>query len=81
VLDIPKIGNRQRARVAAARLPGSRAGQLVRDRGRASDRVTTMMTDKGIDTGDILLQRETSTCRRNRGRTAYGGFRSSALIY
>jgi methionyl-tRNA formyltransferase len=54
VLDIPKAGTVQRARVAAPRLPGRRAGNWCTSRRDEVRVVTTMMTDKGIDTGTPL---------------------------
>jgi methionyl-tRNA formyltransferase len=60
VLDIPKIGT---VNVHASLLPAYRGAAPVNwcvIEGEEKTGVTTMMTDKGIDTGDILLQRETS---------------------
>ncbi len=59
VLDIPKIGT---VNVHASLLPAYRGAAPVNwclIEGETKTGVTTMMTDKGIDTGDILLQRET----------------------
>lgn len=59
VLDIPKIGT---VNVHASLLPAYRGAAPVNwclIEGETKAGVTTMMTDKGIDTGDILLQRET----------------------
>ena len=59
VLDIPKIGT---VNVHASLLPAYRGAAPVNwclIEGETVTGVTTMMTDKGIDTGDILLQRET----------------------
>jgi methionyl-tRNA formyltransferase len=58
VLDIPKIGT---VNVHASLLPAYRGAAPVNwclIEGETKTGVTTMMTDKGIDTGDILLQRE-----------------------
>jgi methionyl-tRNA formyltransferase len=58
VLDIPKIGT---VNVHASLLPAYRGAAPVNwclIEGEVVTGVTTMMTDKGIDTGDILLQRE-----------------------
>lgn len=60
VLDIPKIGT---VNVHASLLPAYRGAAPVNwcvIEGEQVTGVTTMMTDKGIDTGDILLQRETA---------------------
>ena len=59
VLDIPSIGT---VNVHASLLPAYRGSAPVNwciVEGETKTGVTTMMTDKGIDTGDILLQRET----------------------
>jgi methionyl-tRNA formyltransferase len=58
VLDIPKIGT---VNVHASLLPAYRGPAPINwaiVRGETVTGVTTMMTDRGIDTGDILLQRE-----------------------
>ncbi len=59
VLDIPRIGT---VNVHASLLPAYRGPAPINwviARGETMTGVTTMMTDRGIDTGDILLQRET----------------------
>jgi len=59
VLDIPKIGT---VNVHASLLPAYRGPAPINwaiAQGETATGVTTMMTDIGIDTGDILLQRET----------------------
>jgi methionyl-tRNA formyltransferase len=59
VLDIPKIGT---VNVHASLLPAYRGAAPVNwcvIEGEKTTGVTTMMTDKGIDTGNILLQRQT----------------------
>ncbi len=56
LLDIPRLGT---VNVHASLLPeyrGSSPVQWALIRGETVTGVTTMMTDKGIDTGDILLQ-------------------------
>ena len=58
VLDIPRIGT---VNVHASLLPKYRGSAPVNwalIQGETVTGVTTMMTDKGMDTGDILLQRE-----------------------
>ena len=58
VLDIPRIGT---VNVHASLLPAYRGSAPVNwalIRGETKTGVTTMMTDKGMDTGDILMQRE-----------------------
>ena len=58
VLDIPRLGT---VNVHASLLPAYRGAAPVNwclIEGEVVTGVTTMMTDKGIDTGDILLQRE-----------------------
>jgi methionyl-tRNA formyltransferase len=58
VLDIPSTGT---VNVHASLLPAYRGAAPVNwclIEGETKTGVTTMMTDKGIDTGDILLQRE-----------------------
>lgn len=58
VLDIPRIGT---VNVHASLLPKYRGSAPVNwalINGETVTGVTTMMTDKGMDTGDILLQRE-----------------------
>ena len=58
VLDIPRIGT---VNVHASLLPKYRGSAPVNwalIEGETVTGVTTMMTDKGMDTGDILLQRE-----------------------
>jgi len=60
VLDIPRLGA---VNVHASLLPAYRGAAPVNwclIEGETKTGVTTMMTDKGIDTGDILLQRETA---------------------
>lgn len=59
VLDIPRLGT---VNVHASLLPAYRGAAPVNwclIEGENVTGVTTMMTDRGIDTGDILLQRET----------------------
>ncbi|NLJ65079.1 MAG: methionyl-tRNA formyltransferase [Christensenellaceae bacterium] len=59
VLSVPKLGT---VNVHASLLPKYRGSSPVNwciINGESKTGVTTMMTDKGIDTGDILLQRET----------------------
>lgn len=59
VLDVPKIGT---VNVHASLLPAYRGAAPVNwclIQGETVTGVTTMMTDKGIDTGDILLQQKT----------------------
>ncbi len=58
VLDIPKIGT---VNVHSSLLPKYRGSAPINwavMEGETVTGVTTMMTDKGLDTGDILLQRE-----------------------
>ena len=58
VLDIPRIGT---VNVHASLLPKYRGSAPINwaiIHGETETGVTTMMTDKGMDTGDILLQRE-----------------------
>ena len=58
VLDIPRIGT---VNVHASLLPKYRGSAPVNwalIQGETVTGVTTMMTDKGMDTGDILLKRE-----------------------
>ncbi len=58
VLDIPPLGT---INVHASLLPAYRGSAPINwclIKGETLTGVTTMMTDKGIDTGDILLQRE-----------------------
>ena len=58
VLSVPRIGT---VNVHASLLPEFRGAcpiQWSLIRGRTETGVTTMMTDEGIDTGDILLQRK-----------------------
>jgi len=58
VLDIPRIGT---VNVHASLLPKYRGSAPVNwalIQGETVTGVTTMMTDKGMDTGDILMQRE-----------------------
>ena len=60
VLDVPKIGT---VNVHASLLPAYRGAAPVNwcvIKGEDKTGVTTMMTDRGIDTGDILMQMETS---------------------
>lgn len=57
-LDVPKIGT---VNVHASLLPKYRGSAPINwaiIHGETETGVTTMMTDKGMDTGDILLQRE-----------------------
>lgn len=59
VLDIPRLGT---VNVHASLLPAYRGSAPVNwclIKGETVTGVTTMMTDKGIDTGDILLRQET----------------------
>ena len=59
LLDIPRLGT---VNVHASLLPRYRGSAPVNwalMKGETVTGVTTMMTDKGIDTGDILLQRST----------------------
>jgi len=59
VLDIPRLGT---VNVHASLLPAYRGAAPVNwclIEGETETGVTTMMTDRGIDTGDILLQRRT----------------------
>ena len=58
VLDIPRLGT---VNVHASLLPAYRGSAPVNwalINGETVTGVTTMMTDKGMDTGDILMQRE-----------------------
>ncbi len=58
ILDIPKIGT---VNVHSSLLPKYRGSAPINwavMEGEAVTGVTTMMTDRGLDTGDILLQRE-----------------------
>lgn len=58
VLDIPRIGT---VNVHASLLPAYRGSAPVNwalIQGETKTGVTTMMTDKGMDTGDILMQQE-----------------------
>ena len=58
ILDIPKIGT---VNVHSSLLPRYRGSAPINWailEGETVTGVTTMMTDKGLDTGDILLQRE-----------------------
>lgn len=60
ILDIPRLGT---INVHASLLPQYRGSSPVNwclINGETVTGVTTMMTDEGIDTGDILLQRETN---------------------
>jgi methionyl-tRNA formyltransferase len=60
VLLVPRLGT---VNVHASLLPKYRGSSPVNwciINGESKTGVTTMMTDKGIDTGDILLQRETN---------------------
>lgn len=60
ILDIPKYGT---VNVHASLLPRYRGSSPINwclMNGETVTGVTTMMTDAGIDTGDILLQRETA---------------------
>ena len=60
ILDIPPLGN---VNVHASLLPKHRGAAPVAYAIMAGDKkagVTTMMMDEGIDTGDILLQQETT---------------------
>lgn len=60
VLDVPRLGT---VNVHASLLPKYRGSAPINwclINGETHTGVTTMMTDKGIDTGDILLQAETS---------------------
>ncbi len=60
ILSIPRLGT---INVHASLLPkyrGSSPANWVLIKGETITGVTTMMTDKGIDTGDILLQKEVS---------------------
>ncbi len=59
ILDIPRLGT---VNVHASLLPGYRGSSPVHwaiINGESKTGITTMMTDAGIDTGDILLQAET----------------------
>lgn len=59
ILDIPRLGT---VNVHASLLPGYRGSSPVHwaiMNGEKKTGITTMMTDAGIDTGDILLQAET----------------------
>lgn len=59
ILDIPRLGT---VNVHASLLPGYRGSSPVHWailKGERKTGVTTMMTDAGIDTGDILMQAET----------------------
>ncbi len=59
ILDIPRLGT---VNVHASLLPGYRGSSPVHWailNGERKTGVTTMMTDAGIDTGDILMQAET----------------------
>ena len=59
ILDIPTIGT---VNVHSSLLPKYRGSAPINwaiIQGETLTGVTTMMTDKGLDTGDILLQRET----------------------
>ena len=58
ILDIPKMGT---VNVHASLLPRHRGSAPINWcilMGETKTGITTMMTDKGIDTGDMLLQRE-----------------------
>ncbi|MBR5110920.1 MAG: methionyl-tRNA formyltransferase [Clostridia bacterium] len=58
ILDIPKIGT---VNVHSSLLPKYRGSAPINwaiMEGETATGVTTMMTDKGLDTGDILLKRE-----------------------
>ncbi len=58
ILDIPKLGT---VNVHASLLPRHRGSAPINWcilMGESKTGITTMMTDKGIDTGDMLLQRE-----------------------
>ena len=58
VLDIPRLGT---VNVHASLLPGYRGSAPVNwalINGETVTGVTTMMTDRGMDTGDILMQRQ-----------------------
>ena len=58
ILDIPKLGT---INVHASLLPAYRGSAPINwclVNGETVTGVTTMMTDRGIDTGDVLLQRE-----------------------
>lgn len=60
ILDVPRLGT---INVHASLLPKYRGSAPVNwclIKGESVTGVSTMMTDEGIDTGDILLQRETS---------------------
>lgn len=62
VLDIPRLGT---INVHASLLPKHRGSAPVAwaiMNGDKKTGVTTMLTDKGIDTGDMLLQTETEIC-------------------
>lgn len=62
VLDIPRLGT---VNVHASLLPrhrGSAPVQWAVLQGDAETGVTTMLTDKGIDTGDMLLRVQTPIC-------------------
>lgn len=64
VLDIPRLGT---VNVHASLLPAYRGSAPVNwclIKGETVTGVTTMMTDKGIDTGDILLRQETDILPR-----------------
>ncbi len=58
ILDIPKLGT---VNVHASLLPRHRGSAPINWcilMGETKTGITTMMTDKGIDTGDVLLQKE-----------------------
>ncbi len=60
ILDIPRFGT---VNVHASLLPKYRGSSPVNwclIKGETETGVTTMMTDRGIDTGDVLLQRKTA---------------------
>ncbi len=60
ILDIPLLGT---VNVHASLLPRHRGSAPINWcilMGESKTGITTMMTDKGIDTGDMLLQRETA---------------------
>ena len=58
ILDIPKIGTVNVHSSMLPRYQGSAPINWAIIQGETTTGITTMMTDKGVDTGDILLQKE-----------------------